>query len=91
MQDETVPAVLKSGVLQKRLLPQLGLVEHVCLDRLSTNFRKLLVSEADWRAVLARILPATHPLARPPLSSKQAAYEYAVSAAALQVGDVAVR
>ena len=91
MQDLRVPALLESGVLQKHLLPRLGLVEHLCLDLLSTGFKNLLCSDADWQTVLARILPATHPLARPALPFKQTAYEYAVSTSAIQVRDVAVR
>lgn len=91
MNGNTASALLETGTLQKHLLPQLGLVVHLCLDRVNTEFRGTLLSTTAWQAVLQRSLPNAHPLCATTVASRKAALGYAATQCAIAAGEAVAK
>lgn len=63
---DTVQDVLNSGLVQRRLLPRLGIAELLSLKYVSQPFLQLMAAVPDvvWKAAARRSLPPTHYLAQ---------------------------
>lgn len=81
--------VLNSGLIQRRLLPRLGLAELCSLQYVSPACRQLMASVSDkvWKAAAKRTLPAKHYLAEAE-DIHQALFQYCATQQAIRAQEI---